>query len=173
MTYIFWGYIFVFFHLKINGFDLLADVIGWALIAAGLSGLADKSEHFSKAKPWAIGLAIYTGIVSVGQLMGMNFDGAVFGIVGIIGLCINLYISNSIVCGVHDLEQTSALDLGAPKLAEIWKIMAALNVVGVILFRIPNEAILMIAAVVSIGALIANIVFLVRFYRAKKVYESI
>lgn len=83
-----------------------------------------------------------------------------------------MYISYSIVCGVRDFELTSSLDLGTAQIAEIWKSMAVLNVAGVILFRIPNEVILMIAAVVSVGALIANIVFLVRFYRAKKVYES-
>ena len=43
MINLFIGYIFIFFHIKINGIDLLADFIGYILIYRGLCALSDLS----------------------------------------------------------------------------------------------------------------------------------
>ena len=172
MTFIFWGYFLIFFHLRINGFDLLPDFLGWALIAAGLNGLADKSEHFKQAKPWAAGLAVYTGIITAGQLFGMNFIGLVFIVINIIVFCVNLYISYSVACGVGDWERSTGQELGAGKLMEVWKVMAVLNIASSVLIRIPSEMILILAVILSVAALVANVVFLMRIYKVKKAYDN-
>lgn len=46
MINLFIGYIFIFFHIKINGIDLLADFIGYILIYRGLCALSDEGEAF-------------------------------------------------------------------------------------------------------------------------------
>lgn len=46
---IFWGVFLSFFSLKINGFDLLPDVIGYILMAVGLGGVGEISGKFSTA----------------------------------------------------------------------------------------------------------------------------
>jgi hypothetical protein len=55
---IFWGLLFAILDLNINGFDLLPDFVGYFLIAAGCSGLASESKHFSTAQTWSLTLAI-------------------------------------------------------------------------------------------------------------------
>ena len=58
MLYIFIGYILVFFHLKINGFDLLMDFVGFFMIYAGLKQIANEAHSFERAMPWAMGMGI-------------------------------------------------------------------------------------------------------------------
>lgn len=50
---IFWGELLVLLDLRINGFDLLPDVIGYILIALGCRGLADDSPKFVTASMWS------------------------------------------------------------------------------------------------------------------------
>jgi uncharacterized membrane protein HdeD (DUF308 family) len=46
----YWGFLFVMIDFRLNGFDILPDIIGYVFFVVGLSSLADKGEHFSKAK---------------------------------------------------------------------------------------------------------------------------
>lgn len=47
---LFWGVVIVFAHLRINGWDLLPDVIGWGLVLHSLKLLADQHPGFRKAR---------------------------------------------------------------------------------------------------------------------------
>lgn len=45
----YWGFLFTMIDFKIQGFDVLPDIVGYIFFAAGFSILANQSEHFSKA----------------------------------------------------------------------------------------------------------------------------
>jgi hypothetical protein len=47
--YIFWGLLLVFLDFSINGFDLLPDVVGYALVGYGAGGLTNKFVTFRTA----------------------------------------------------------------------------------------------------------------------------
>jgi len=55
---LFWGLLLVILDFSINGFDLFPDIVGYLLVAAGCSGLADMSHRFSTARAMAFALAI-------------------------------------------------------------------------------------------------------------------
>ena len=46
---IFWGLLLVLLDFKINGFDILPDLIGYILVAIGCAGLSNVSRRFSTA----------------------------------------------------------------------------------------------------------------------------
>ena len=64
--YIFWGLLLAFLDFKINGFDLLPDVVGYVLVAVGAFSLGVYSPKFSlggalsclQAAGWLVGLAV-------------------------------------------------------------------------------------------------------------------
>jgi hypothetical protein len=55
---LFWGLLLVVLHLKINGFDLLVDGVGYLIIAAGCHGLSGYSPRFATARVLCFALAI-------------------------------------------------------------------------------------------------------------------
>ena len=69
MTHIFIGYILVFFHIKINGFDLLANFVGYFLIYKGTDILSVKSINFKSAKKWAFIMIILSFISSFARFL--------------------------------------------------------------------------------------------------------
>lgn len=56
---IFWGLIFVIINVNIIYFDIFPDFIGYFMILAALSKLQSYSVYFSKAKIFAVILALY------------------------------------------------------------------------------------------------------------------
>lgn len=74
--------------------------------------------------------------------------------------------------GIKDIEQSYNATLGFSSLFLIWKISFGL-VVAIKTFVITrNEMFLLLGAVLTAIALCVNIVFLVYFYKAKKIYED-
>ena len=65
MLLIFIGYVFIFFQLPVNGFDLLADFIGYVLVYMGLSKFTEE-KSFVAAKPFTQLMAVLNLIYSVG-----------------------------------------------------------------------------------------------------------
>ncbi len=171
MKHIFIGYILIFFHLKINGFDLLPDFIGYALIAYGLGQMAEDSGYYVEAKPWAVVLtfvAVFTGIMG---LFGITYSPAI-GVLNLIFSCISLYLMYLIGKGVCEAEQKRTIDMGGEKFTSLWKVQAGLTFSCQVLSLFMSEITLVLASILGVCAMIANIVFLVYVYRAKKALEA-
>ena len=47
---LFWGFLFVMIDFRIQGFDIIPDVIGYILFAVGFHMLAVNSTFFKKAE---------------------------------------------------------------------------------------------------------------------------
>ncbi|NLB43071.1 MAG: hypothetical protein GX815_12630, partial [Clostridiales bacterium] len=46
----YFGFLFVMIDFRVNGFDILPDIVGYIFFVVGLSSLLNMSEHFSKAR---------------------------------------------------------------------------------------------------------------------------
>ena len=171
MKHIFIGYILIFFHLKINGFDLLPDFVGYALIAYGLGQMAEDSEYYVKAKPWAVVLTVISVFTGIMGLFGITYSPAI-GALNLIFSGISLYLMYLIGHGVCEAEQKRNIDMGGEKFTSLWKVQAGLTISCRVLSLIITEITVLLANVLGVCALIANIVFLVYVYRAKKALEA-
>ena len=63
----FWGLLLVILDIRINGFDLLPDGLGYVIVAFGCAGLVEYSPRFVTARTlclvlavmWLVGFAVY------------------------------------------------------------------------------------------------------------------
>ena len=79
-TQLYWGFLFVMLNFRIQGFDILPDIVGYIFFAFGFAALASNSEHFKKASrlniPMII-LSIFSIYESSPRLgINVNFDSA-------------------------------------------------------------------------------------------------
>ncbi len=172
MTLIFVGYLFIYFHIFINEIDLLPNFLGFILIAAGLSKLADESPYFSKAIPWSVSMIVLSILPHVPILFGIPLEGFVSVLVEWVGIAITLYMSYNIVAGVGDLEENKDLNLGYENLNFAWKIHALLTIICALLYYVPIDFIQTIRVVLIIINLGVNIAFLVLLFKARTRYQS-
>jgi hypothetical protein len=59
------GYVLALLDMRVQGFDVLADVIGWLLVVVGLSRVPEQSRLFGLARVAAVG----AGVLSLSDLV--------------------------------------------------------------------------------------------------------
>jgi hypothetical protein len=118
---IFWGLLFMF-DFRIQGFDILPDIVGYFLIYSGLERLILKNEHFREARKYALPLAVISilDIYEIKKPLTDPFDpGAFFFLViGVIILIINLLMIYHLCSGIAEMardENNSEIEITATK----------------------------------------------------------
>lgn len=106
---IYWGFLF-FFDFRIQGFDILPDIIGYWLIYLGLKELVSMSLHFAVAKKYSVIL----GILSVFDLYQVQMPIQQFNIDPLSGLIILM----GIIITILDLLMVFHLCYGIAELAK-------------------------------------------------------
>lgn len=172
MQNIFIGLILIFIDFDLNlgssSIELIPDFAGYILMLRGVEELMEDSAWFSKIKAFILGMAIYSGIIWIINLLGMKSSmGYLDFILGIMATVIFLYILYSIIMAIKDIEVKYAVFLQADTLISIWKLIVIISVLSYLAFFIP---------VISIAAIFANLViyiyFLYSFYKTKHLYYS-
>lgn len=171
MNNIFYGMLFVFLDVDIRfgnsvvGF--LPDFIGYILIAYGLKELTAGADRFSRARPVALVMAVFTAVLYGIRLLGISVFilPAALILLDIASLLAALYVSYGIVSGIKELEANLEQDLGAQRLFRVWTIQAILSLAIFGLALIPT-----LATLCFIAAIIAGIIFLVFLNNTRKLY---
>lgn len=134
----------------------------------GLNELTHKSIRFSKIRPFAVGMAVYTGILYAMDLLAISINiGSLALLLGLASTIISLYISYNIVMGVKDMEIAYTQQLNGDNLLTMWKVLAVLSLAIYLLFFIPALGLLCI-----IGNIVVAIIFLVSFNKTKNLYYA-
>ncbi len=170
MKSIFTGLLFVVLNFNLNlgnsTIELLPDFIGYIILAGGLLELAGESLLFIKVRPYSIGMAVYTGITFVLNLLGMKGSlGYLDYILGILSLIALFYITYNIVQGIKETERSHGAFLNGERLDSIWRWWAAITAFTYLIFLLPGAAIISII----ISAVMA-ICFLVSINTSKNLY---
>lgn len=169
MQNIFIGFLFVFLDFNLTfgttQVGLIPDFVGYILVFQGLAELDTMSPRFVKARPFALGMAVFTGLLYVMALFGIGTNDILSFVLGLVSTLISLYISYNIVMGVKDIEASSGRFLNAQGLYSSWTLLAILSLIVYLLIIIPILNVLCI-----IAGLIAGIVFLVSFNKTKNLY---
>lgn len=171
MRNIFIGFIFIFlnFNLTLDNvkIGLLPDFVGYMIMINGLAEMAEESTLFAKVKPYAAGMAIYTGILYLLDLFSITLSlGALLYILAFVSISISLYISYNIVMGVIDIEGKRNIFLNGSSLKSTWTFLAVFNILTIMSLLIPVLTIFFILA-----AFIAAICFLFAFNKSKNLYD--
>jgi len=165
---IFIGYLFVFFHVRINGFDLLADFVGYIIILVGLSKFSEDIASFKKAKTYAVVMIVF----SVLGYFSFLWD-TVGYVINIISVCFAMFLLYLIDKGICELEQMYLTDLGSKSILLLWKFQAVFSVCSVILSGIGYEFTYGLSMICVIAGIVTNIIFLVYIHKARKVLDGL
>ena len=161
---LYWGFLFIMIDFKLQGFDVLPDIVGYILFAIGFGILASNSEYFSKARSLNIPMIIIS-ILSIyekpAQGGGVQFGTlGVFGIlIGITSIVLNLLIIYNLFMGIKDIaNQRGQVDLGT-EAGVRWNQYLILQIAGIfafVLIFIPPVAFIYVIALL-IAAIILTI----------------
>ena len=173
MRNIFIGFILIFLDFSLNlgnsKIGLIPDFVGYIVMINGLEEMAGESSLFMKIKPYATGMAVYTGILYLLDLFGVSVSlGVLTYVLAITSTVIALYISYNIVMGVIDMEGKYITLLNGDSLKSTWTFLAVFNALTFVSLLIPPVAIFCI-----ILSFIVAICFLVAFNNSKNLYYDI
>lgn len=115
---LYWGFIFIMLGVKIQGFDILPDIVGYILFAYAFKDLGSKSNFFTSASKYNIPMIILS-IFSIYQRPNTE-PGIHFGTLGIWGISIsiasfilNLLVMYNLFMGIKDIaDKHSQYELG-------------------------------------------------------------
>ena len=135
---LFWGFIFLF-DFRLNGLDILPDIIGYIIFYQGLSILEEKNDFFGKAKKFAFPM-IFLSIFDIYQPqineIGSNPLGIVGILIGITSLILGIMMVYNICNGIADearLVNNHELELQANNRWRLYLINNIIIIVGMLI----------------------------------------
>ena len=176
----FWGFFFIYlnFNLSVNAhtLNILPEFVGYFLLLQGLKELDEESGVFAGGRPFAVGMAVYTGILWVGALLGITGTGSWLStLLNLVSTAVSLYISWAIIQGIREMEErheagvNSASRVRVRQVVSVGSAVVPDTVVSYVLMLV-----LPVAAVVALmAALVGIILLLVAFWRGKKCWEAV
>ena len=172
---IFIGYLLVFFHIRLNGFDILPDFIGYLLIYLGATTLYFKSDSLAKSRPISIIMTVFSFLTVVGSIIGINYNSAVFVALNFVSVILVLYLTYLVVKGIQEIEKYDNIYLLGDKTEKVFKVQVFVNIISEIL-TIPvslfqSEAVAIILSLFLIAVMVVNVILLVHIFNAKKLYD--
>jgi len=104
------GFIFIMFSFRIQGFDLLPDIVGYLFFASGFNDLVSNSTYFSRASKYNIPMIILS-VFSIYQ-SPVQVEGNQLGPLGIFSILIgigyfvlNLFVVYNLFMGVKEMAE--------------------------------------------------------------------
>ena len=183
MQYIFFGWLLVFLHFRINGFDLLPDFIGYGLIFAGCRQLSSLSHYFNKTKVIAAFMCLFH-FSELLQLKTITIENEFFMIFivmfDIALMLVPLLMMYLITKGISTIEEDRQCYLGSDTLMRILKIelffyvLLFVGTAGVLYSSMAYSKVLLFdLTIATVCILILNLVWVACFYSCKKRFEQV
>lgn len=174
MKKFFWGSFFVFlnFNLNLNQYSLnvLPGFVGYILLFQGMRELETESRWFQSIRPFAAGMAVYTAILWLGDLLGVGSGGEyqqiLANLLGLVSTVVALYVSWGLAQGVLDMEDRRGADLNGPRIYKMWKALAAIQIVNTVIGWMADLANIAALAVLAVPLVIVGLVVIVLYLMA-------
>jgi len=156
---LYWGFLFIMIDFRIQGFDILPDIIGYILFAVGFNRLSESSSYFKKAASFNI-IMIIVSVFSIyeqpAQGGGIHFN-PLGVIIGIASLLLGLIIVYHLFMGIKEMatrqERTDLYDEAEKRWTQYLFLQLAALLAFVFIF-IPPLAIVLIIALLVISIII-------------------
>lgn len=132
---LFWGFLLVIFNFRIQGFDILPDVIGYILIIKALQGLAHQHEDYGKGISFAVMLAVlslvnvYQAQTGIQSSKPVSFLDYALLLLGQIGLILELFLVYWILRAMTELANETSNFLLHDQAKLRWKLNLWLTVI--------------------------------------------
>lgn len=159
MKKVFWGFFFVYlnFNLTLNGhaLNLLPDFVGYILLFQAAGALAGESARFATLRPFAAGMAVYTGILWVGDLLAVAGSGGwLDGLLDLVSAAVSLFISWNVAQAVLEMERARGADLNGQSLRTAWFILLAAQIAGYAAGLLISGALTLAAGLAALAGIV-------------------
>ena len=158
MKKVFWGFFFIYlnFHLTLNGItlNLLPDFVGYLLLYQAAGTLAGESGRFQKLRPFSVAMAVYTGILWVGELLGVTGENWLGILLDTAALVVSLYISWNVVQAILEMEESRSADLNGRAVRRDWLVLVIAEFVSVGLLLLCRPLLFTTSEVLLISVLL-------------------
>ena len=155
-------------NFQFNGFDLLADFIGYILIYFGL-GKLPQEINFVSAKPYVLFLALLNFLYSIG---GNWIPPIVLIGMGLLNMAMSLFIIFMFNAGIKEIERCSHTYLKADKLSSTWRLILIFTIGNGVITLIPIEMLQITASMFGMAATIMQIVYLFHLIGVKEAMDQ-
>lgn len=169
---LFWGFLLIMLGFKIQGFDILPNIVGYLLFASAFSNLNSNSMYFSIAAKYNIPMIILS-VFSIYE-RPVQGSGVQFGLLGIFtipiaiaSIVLNLLVVYNLFMGIRDMAKErdqSDLVNDSDKMWNQYKMLQIAILCSFILIFIPLLGVvyIMVVFVASIIVTISILGFLNR-----------
>ena len=139
---LFWGFLIVFIDIRIGGFDILIDLVGYVLIVIGLGELQHRNRLFGRARPYATVLLVLSAF---DLFTRTPYGGSGVGLFGSPGLAVAfivalLFVNVMLVFFVCRGIGEMARERGAAELADLsitrWQFFLGTQIASTVLLVI-------------------------------------
>ena len=170
MRKLFWGVLFIYLNFSFNfnqhSLNVLPDFVGYILMIKGLEEMALESVLFEKARPWAVGMTVYTAVLYGLDFLAMSVQMRFLGwVMSLAALIASLVISRWILRGILQIEANRRFQLQAAQLEQLWKPLAIVQLVAAAFGWFP-----LIGGLCALAAFVMGICYLVAFNKTKNLY---
>ena len=86
-----WAHVLIFFDFNLGSFDLMADFIGWFLLAGAVRELAQELPELALLRPLALGLGWYEVFAQAALLLGRDMEGYGFTLLILLVRIVRIY----------------------------------------------------------------------------------
>ncbi|MGZ9584524.1 hypothetical protein [Paenibacillus marinisediminis] len=173
---VFWGLLFVLLDFKVQGFDILPDIIGLILLIIGYTQLSSENEHFKRARTISI---VYAVITIMTWVFPINYDigmspSTLTGIailLSFIFVAVDLILIYSHCSGIEEVARKLGQYEFAERAMSRWKYywMAAASALVALLFAFLSASFAMILILVAgIAIIVVSVLLLKLTYDAGK-----
>ena len=174
MKKLFWGFFLIFldFNLNFNQYSLniLPDFAGYILLFQGMRELEEENRWFQSIRPFAAGMAVYTTILWLGNLLGVGsgseYQQILTDILGLLAAIVALYVSWGLTQGVLEMESRRGADLNGQRIDKMWKALAAVQIVNTVVGWMANLANIAALAALAVPLVIVGLVVIVLYLMA-------
>ncbi len=133
------GLIFLYVDIRVYTVSILPAFVGYLLLLSGMRSVPS-CRSFEQGCPDAVIGAIYSGIVWLMSLLGMEPTGFAALVMALISLALQMLVTYRLSRGMEELENTTGLALESDKLMTAWIILMIPGVCG--LFLMPFHSLL-------------------------------
>lgn len=164
----FWGFLFIMIDFRIQGFDVLPDIIGFILFALGFKALAEQNSYFAKAKTInlvMVVLSLFQIYERPAEESGIHIQP--LGLVlGLVTLAFTLAVGYHLFMGIRDMASKQKRTDLEQEATQNWNYFVAIHMASLLVLILLFIPTLFIA--VTIAIFIAAILLMLRFMRFMK-----
>ncbi|MBE9913135.1 hypothetical protein G8C92_03660 [Paenibacillus donghaensis] len=168
--HLFWGFLFLI-DIRINGFDVLPDVIGYVLFFVGFLKLEGKSEHFRKAKNMSVILIFFSALMLIFTWMPPQ-SWLFYFLFNVVLYFLKLYLIFQMCNGISELTGRKGFHAFQTKAIQRWRwyfvIATATFIVVLVAPFVPLLAVFL-AIMLILASIVIHILMMMLTWEAERV----